>query len=123
MRGFLAVAFIFVAGTGGMFCEIKWPDSEIRVPRLVVEFIAAECLDHLGATGSEWNACVQAEQAAYQATVMMLVDPRTGTKAAERYRACAAGLWHSAGRFHRHKASCIGGTFRYIWRFESTSRA
>jgi hypothetical protein len=66
---------------------------------------------------------VQAEQAGYRATVMMLTDPTIGTKAAERYRACAAGHWAEVGRFHRHKASCIGGAFRYIWRFESTSRA
>lgn len=123
MRGILAVAFIFVVGSGGLRCEIKWPDREISVPPLVVEFIAAECLDHFGATGSEWDACVESERAGYRATVMMLADPRTGVKAAERYRACKAGQWVTAGRFHRHKAQCIGASLGYIWRFKDTARA
>lgn len=122
MRAIFIAMFLFVAGPswGG---EIKWPDSEIKVPSLVLEFIVAECLDHFGSAGSESDACVRAEQAGYRATVMMLTDPTIGTKAAERYRACAAGLWAQVGRFHRHKATCIGTAFRYVWRFESTSRA
>lgn len=123
MRAVFVAMFIIVVGPGWTGCEIKWPNSEVQVPPLVQKFIATECLDHFGAAGSEWDACVNAEQAGYRATVMMLTDPTIGAKAAERYRACAAGHWAQVGRFHRHKASCIGSAFQYVWRFESTSRA
>ena len=119
----LAVVFVVLFGSGGMFCTIKWPDNNIAVPHLVLQYIHAECWDYAGTTLETVNECLAAERSGYQATVMMLQDRESGQKAAERYRACAAGLGSFGGRFHRRRAECIGRSFRYIWRFEDTERA
>lgn len=121
MKRFLAIAFVLCVGSG--WKEVKWPDPEIFVPPLVLEFIDAECDDHTPATGEGRAACVEGEKAGYRATVMMLIAPETGERAAERYRACAAGLRMAGGRFHRRRAECIGHTIGYHWRFEHHSRA
>jgi hypothetical protein len=55
--------------------------------------------------------------------VMMLMDERDGALAAERYRACRAGLGAEGGRFHRRRAECLGCSLGYHWRFEFTRRA
>jgi hypothetical protein len=93
------------------------------VPDLVDAFIAAECADYAGMTDEASDACVAGERSGSRAPAMMLSDPRLGEMAAERYRACRAGLGMHGGRFHRRRAECIGGSFRYVWRFEETTRA
>lgn len=120
----LAIALVAV-GTNAAFteCKLMWPDEAIPVPHLVHSFIVAQCASHAGATGEDTGTCISGESSGYRATVMMPSDPETGKKAAERYRACAAGPGTQSGRFHRHRAQCIGGSFQYIWRFESTRRA
>ena len=124
MRYPLIVALLFVGPSvtfaGGV---IKWPDAAIPVPHLVHTFIVAECLDYAGTTDEDIDACVAGERYGYRATVMMLSDSEIGEKAAERYRACRAGLGMHGGRFHRRRADCIGNSFRYMWRFQSTRRA
>ena len=124
MRYLLIVALLFVGPSatlaGGV---ISWPDAEIPVPHLVHTFIVAECLDYAGTTDEDIDACVAGERHGYRATVMMLFDSEIGEKAAERYRACRAGLGMHGGRFYRRRAECIGNSFRYMWRFQSTRRA
>ena len=102
---------------------IKWPDAAIPVPHLVHTFIVGECLDYAGTTDEDIDACVAGERYGYRATVMMLSDSEIGERAAERYRACRAGLGMHGGRFHRRRAECIGHSFRYVWRFQSTRHA
>ena len=124
MRGLL-IAALFVVAPDITFAaeEIKWPDNSILVPHFADAFIGAECLDYAGTTDEDIDACVAGERAGYRATVMMLSDPEIGEKAAARYRACAAGLGMHGGRFYRRRAECIGGSFLYKWRFETTRRA
>lgn len=124
MRGSLAAGLLMlgaqVAQAGG---ELRWPDTAIPVPALVHDFILAECVDYAASSEEDIDACVAGERHGYRAVVMMLSDPETAEKAAERYRACRVGLGLHGGRFHRRRADCVGHAFRYIWRFESTSRA
>ena len=124
MRGSLAAGLLIlgaqVAQAGD---EIRWPDTAIPVPPFVHDFILAECLDYAGSSEEDLDACVAGERLGYRAVVMMLSNSETAEDAAERYRACRVGLGMHGGRFHRRRAECIGHAFRYIWRFESTSRA
>ncbi len=124
MRYPLIVALLFVAPSV-TFADvvIKWPNAAIPVPHVVHTFIVAECLDYAGTTDEDIDACIAGERYGYRATVMMLSDPEIGEKAAERHRACRAGLRMHGGRFHRRRADCIGKSFRYKWRFQSTRRA
>lgn len=119
------VAVLLIAGTRVTLAsgELRWPDAEIPVPSFVHSFIVAECLDYAGSTEEDVDACVAGERFGYRATVMMLSNPETSEEAAERYRVCQTGLGMHGGRFHRRKAECIGSTFRYKWRFESTRHA
>lgn len=103
-------------------CKIVWPDAEIPVPSLVRDFIASECHRYSGTTEENLDECITAEYYGYRAVVTILADARAGDKAAERYRACAAGLGDFGGRFHRRKAECIGGSLGLVWRFEFTSQ-
>ncbi len=103
-------------------CKISWPDAEIPVPSLVRDFIASECQRYLGTTEESLEDCITGEYYGYRAIVTVLADARTGDKAAERYRACAAGLSDFGGRFHRRKAECIGGSLGFLWRFEFSAR-
>lgn len=124
MRCSLAIALVAVV-TNAAFTDhrLMWPDESIPVPHLVHSFIVAECSHNASVTGEDTTTCISEESSGYRATVMMLSDPATGEKAAERYRACRAGLGTEAGRFHRHRAQCMGGSFQYVWRFQSTRRA
>lgn len=106
-----------------MFKAIHWPQSDIAVPHLVARYIHAECWDYAGTTGESVDECLAGERSGYRATVMMLQDLEQGEKAAERYRACAAGLGEFGGRFHRRRAECIGNSLNIFWRFEETDRA
>ena len=90
--------------------RLWWPDRTIDVPPAIRSFIHAECVDHARDSQSDLRDCINAEVAGYRATVEMLNDPATGQKAAERYRACRAGLGTIGGRFHRRRAQCIGGS-------------
>jgi hypothetical protein len=99
-------------------CEIRWPDPEITIPPLVQQYIQGECYRYLGETEESFSECIEGEAYGYRAVVAMLSDPLTGEVAAERYRACAAGLGDFGGRFHRRKAECIGSNLNYVWRFE-----
>ena len=124
MRYLLIVALLFVGPSVTFAGKVnKWPDAAIPVPHLVHTFIVAECLDYAGTTDEDIDACVAGERYGYRATVMMLSDPEIGEKAAERHRACRAGLGMHGGRYHRRRAECIGNSFRYMWRFQSTRRA
>ncbi len=104
-------------------CEIKWPNPDIAVPAKVRAYIAWECGKYQGQTGESFADCVRGERYGYRAVVGMLSDPETGDRAAERYRACAAGLGDFGGRFHRRRAECIGGSLRIVWRFEDSRHA
>ncbi len=101
-------------------CTIKWPSASVAVPAEVETYIALECHRWRGFSEEAFPDCIRGERYGYRAVVMMLDDPDTGERAAERYRACAAGLGDHGGRFHRRKAECIGSAFSYIWRFEYT---
>ncbi len=103
-------------------CKIVWPNADIPVPTLVRDFILSECYRYMGTTEESLEDCVTAESYGYRAVVTILTDAQTGEKAAERYRACAAGLGDYGGQFHRRKAECIGGSLGLVWRFEFTSR-
>ena len=103
-------------------CEIRWPNAEIAIPTLVREFILSECNRYLGTSEESFEDCITAESYGYRAVVTVLLDAQTGIKAAERYRACAAGLGDFGGRFHRRKAECIGGSLGFVWRFEYSSQ-
>lgn len=124
MRWSLAIALV-AFGTNAAFtdCRLMWPDEAIPVPHLVQSFIASECWNRGDGTDEAVDICISEERSGYRATVMMLSDPEIGEMAAERYRACQAGLGTQAGRFHRHRAQCIGSSFQYVWRFQSTRRA
>jgi hypothetical protein len=135
MRSALLVALLVIgaraasAGDGDrppeipVICITSWPDPAIPVPDLVDLFILAECQDSAGITDEDLSACIAGERHGYRATLMMLSDPKTGEYAAERYRDCRAGLRMDGGRFHRRRADCMGRSFGYLWRFESTARA
>jgi hypothetical protein len=103
-------------------CRIVWPNAEISIPPLVRDFIMSECNRYLGTTEESLSDCVTAESYGYRAVVTILTDAQTGEKAAERYRACAAGLGDQGGRFHRRKAECIGSSLGLVWRFEFSAR-
>lgn len=103
-------------------CKIVWPNAEIPIPTLVHDFILSECARYAGTTEESVDDCVTAEGYGYRAVVTILADAQMGEKAAERYRACAAGLGDHGGRFHRRKAECIGGSLGLKWRFEFTAR-
>jgi len=124
MRCSLAAA-LFILGSDPVFAgsTIIWPNAAIPVPDPVHAFILAECSDYAGLTDESFDACIEGERLGYRATVMMLSSPETGDRAAERYRACRAGLGMHGGRFHRRRADCVGGAFGYRWRFENTRRA
>jgi hypothetical protein len=118
------MAALFVVGPSVTYAgEITWPDDAIPVPHLVDSFIVAECADYAGTTDEDIDACIAGERFGYRATVMMLSDSEIGEYAAERYRACRAGLGAHEGRFHRRRAECIGSSFHFVWRFESTRQA
>ncbi len=102
---------------------LMWPDADISIPPEVRSYILSECREFKGFSEETVGECVRGESFGYRAVVMMLTDPVTREKAAERYRACRAGLGRYGGRFHRRKAECIGGTFHITWRFELTQRA
>ena len=102
--------------------KIVWPNAEIPVPSPVGDYILSECYRYLGSTEESLETCVTAKFYGYRAIVTMLADAQTGDKAAERYRACAAGLGDYGGRFHRRKAECIGSSLGFKWRFEFSSR-
>ncbi len=103
--------------------EIKWPDARIPVPTLVRAYIVAECFEFKDTTEEKIHACIRGEMFGYRAVVMMLSEPATGEEAAERYRACRAGLGNFGGRFHRRRAECIATSFGYRWHFEYSRRA
>jgi hypothetical protein len=103
-------------------CEIRWPDSEINIPPLVQKYIQDECNKYVGTTEESLAKCIDGEEYGYRAVVGMLSDPLIGKTAAQRYRACAAGLGDFGGRFHRRKAECIGSNLNFIWRFEFSLR-
>lgn len=123
MRAPLMAALLVVGPSVTSAGEIRWPDEAIPVPNLVHGFIVAECVDYAGTTDEDIDACIAGEWSGYRATVMMLSDPEIGEHAAERYRACRAGLGAHGGRFYRRRAECIGGSFHFVWRFESARRA
>jgi len=116
---------LLISGTDLAYAggEFRWPDNEIRVPPLVQSFIAAECLDYQGTSEEPVDSCIVGERAGYRATVMMLSNAETGEKAAERYRACRAGLGAHGGRFHRRRAECVGSSLGFRWRFDGSDRA
>lgn len=103
-------------------CTIIWPNAEIEVPSLVHDFITSECIRYKGTSEESLDDCITAESYGYRAIVTILADAQMGDKAAERYRACAAGLGDYGGRFHRRKAECIGGSLGLVWRFEFSAR-
>ena len=103
-------------------CRIVWPNAEIPIPSFIRDFILSECNRYLGTTEESLEDCITAESYGYRAVVTMLADAHTGDKAAERYRACAAGLGDFGGQFHRRKAECIGGSLGFKWRFEFSER-
>ena len=102
--------------------KIVWPNAEIAIPSLVRDFILSECIRYKGSSEESLEDCTTAESYGYRAVVTMLADAQIGNKAAERYRACAAGLGDHGGRFHRRKAECIGGSLGLKWRFEFSAR-
>lgn len=118
-------ALILLASVGPLAAHslIKWPDPSVEVPKLVRSYIVRECIAYKGTSEETVDECIQGEAYGYRAVVEMLTKPDTGEEAAERYRACAAGLGDFGGRFHRRKAECIGTAFDYVWRFEFTRRA
>lgn len=103
-------------------CKIVWPNAEIAIPSLVHDFILSECLRYKGASEETLDDCIAGESYGYRAVVTIFADAQVGEKAAERYRACAAGLGDYGGRFHRRKAECIGGSLGMLWRFEFSAR-
>lgn len=123
MRWLLAATLLGVGLGSASAGSMKWPDPQIPVPELVITFIVAECVEFAGTADEHVDACVAGESHGYRAVVMMLSDPLIGDQAAERYRACRAGLGTQGGRFHRRRAECIGGAFAFHWRFEDTRRA
>lgn len=104
------------------YCTIIWPNAEIAIPSLAHDFIVSECIRYKGTSEESLDDCIIAESYGYRAVVTILADAKVGEKAAERYRACAAGLGDHGGRFHRRKAECIGGSLGLTWRFEFTAR-
>ena len=124
MRGRLAsiVSLCLAFNAEAGVCEIRWPNAEIAIPTLVRDFIVSECNGYQGASDESLEDCIIGESYGYRAVVTVLVDTQTGAKAAERYRACAAGLGDFGGRFHRRKAECIGGSLGIVWRFEFSSQ-
>jgi hypothetical protein len=111
---------------GGLFaqgCDIRWPDGEIPVPSEVMAFIASECRMFQGSSEEDVPACMDAERYGYRAVVSMLTEDATGEMAAERYRACRAGLGAEGGRFHRRRAECMGSSLGILWRFEFMRKA
>lgn len=123
MRFPFAAALLVVGSGTALAGPMKWPDPEIFVPDLVSTFIAAECHEFAGTAEEGIEACIAGESHGYRAVVMMLSDPAIGERAAERYRACRAGLGLQGGRFHRRRAECIGNSFEIHWRFGDTRRA
>lgn len=103
-------------------CKIVWPNAEIPIPTLIQDFILSECIRYKGTTEETIDDCMVGESYGYRAVVTTLNDAQIGEKAAERYRACAAGLGDFGGRFHRRKAECIGGSLGLVWRFEFSSQ-
>lgn len=124
MHGSLGIVLL-VAGVGPAFAgsNPRWPDDEVPIPPPVQAFILAECLEFEGSTEEDFEDCVAGERAGYRATVMMLADPDTGPRAAERYRACRIGLGREGGRFHRRRAECIGGSLGFHWRLDGSRGA
>jgi len=103
--------------------DIVWPDVDLPIPAEIEAFIVAECEDYEGTADEDVVACILGESLGYRAVVMMLTDAGTGPAAAERYRACRAGLGAQGGRFHRRRAECIGHSLGLMWRFVVTQRA
>lgn len=124
MRGIASPMLSLAAPLGPAAAgEIRWPDPGIPVPAHVAAYIAAECADGRRSSDEEPRACISGEAYGYRAVVEMLSAADHGAFAAERYRACAAGLGAHGGRFHRRKADCVGAAFGYKWRFEFSERA
>lgn len=116
------LSMLFASLTPADACRIVWPNAEVPVPSLVRDFIWSECNRYLGTTEESLADCITAEYYGFRAVVTILSDAQIGDKAAERYRACAAGLGDFGGKFHRRKAECIGGSLGLVWRFEFTAR-
>lgn len=119
MRAVLAVS-LALAWQGAGACELNWPDPEIAVPAEVARFIRAECSAARGTSEETEEDCVRAEGFGYRAQVMLLTDAAVGDIMAARYRECRGGLGTIGGKFHRHRADCMGGAISIIWRFEFT---
>lgn len=119
----LVTILILPLGPASSAGRLWWPDRTIDVPPAVRSFIYAECVDHTPGSAADIGDCINAEMAGYRATVEMLNDPVLGMEAAERYRACAAGLGTVGGGFHRRRAQCIGGSLGIKWRFETAGKA
>jgi hypothetical protein len=103
--------------------ELKWPNANITIAPQIQAFIVEECHKYKGFSEESLQACIRGERYGYQAVITILTDDALGERAAERYRACRAGLGDYGGRFHRRRAECIGSSFRYTWRFEFSRRA
>ena len=116
------LSLLLASPTPADACKIVWPNAEVAVPSLVRDFIWSECTRYMGSSEESVDDCVIGESYGYRAIVTILADAQVGENAAERYRACAAGLGDFGGRFHRRKAECIGGSLGVIWRFEFTAR-
>lgn len=123
MRTWLSLILIALATQADAVGELRWPNPQIAVPPEVQRFIVAECHYYKATSDETVDACIRGEGYGYRAVVMMLMDEEDGERAAERYRACRAGLGALGGRFHRRRAECIGGSLGYVWRFEFSRRA
>ena len=119
----ICVAALLPGGAMAETSVIRWPDADIALPPEVRSFIIAECNQFRGTSQEDLPSCYRGEAYGYRAVVMMLMDEQDGDIAAERYRACRAGLQAEGGRFHRRRAECIGSTFHYHWRFVFNRRA
>ncbi|MES0824251.1 hypothetical protein [Ruegeria sp. SCP11] len=123
MRASHVVLLAAISAASASAGELAWPDANIPVPSKSETFILSECTKYKGSTEENVEECINGERYGYRAVVMMLTDEAAGERAAERYRACRAGLGDNGGRFHRRRAECIGRSLGIIWRFEVTQKA